>query len=118
MITKLYVISAGTDSFKIGIAKNPESRLKAMQTGNHRRLTLDAVYNIGSQKHALYIEKKIHRALKKNHAHIAGEWFKYDAALIFQTIKKISEKYPDYEIPVDNHEEEYPPEVMLHMNSI
>lgn len=65
----IYVISDGTDR-KIGVATDPETRLKALQTGNKNKLILEYV----EQKNDAHkIEKYLHRCFWKHH--IGGEWF-------------------------------------------
>jgi len=91
---KIYVIRAERDACKIGIAKNPMTRLKQMQTGNHRKLSLEVFYNIGSQKQTRCLEEKIHKRLKIIGIHISGEWFQYKPVLIYEHIRKISQRDP------------------------
>lgn len=65
----VYVIRAGyRGPIKVGLAKNPESRLREHQTSNHEELTLLHVLPGGRSQ-----EAELHRRLK--HARLRGEWF-------------------------------------------
>jgi predicted GIY-YIG superfamily endonuclease len=66
----IYVISDG-DGYKIGVAKNPERRLKQLQTGNQKKLVLEFI----DYKNEPYkIEKSLHRSFHKFKTN--GEWFR------------------------------------------
>jgi hypothetical protein len=68
-LLKLYIIRAGKGSrFKIGISRNPKSRLLELQTGSALSLKLVAVV-VASVKH----EREAHRILAPWRRH--GEWF-------------------------------------------
>lgn len=99
MIYKLYVISAGTDAYKIGISRFPKKRIKEIQASNHKKLILDAVYYIGSKKEAERVEMIIHTRLKQDGFHLIGEWFKYKPHQIFSAIRKIANK-PELELKI------------------
>jgi DNA-binding transcriptional regulator YdaS (Cro superfamily) len=65
----LYIIQC--DNFiKIGIARNLNSRLSSMQSGNPKELVLKAFFETGLAKKA---EKKAHAKLSKYR--VTGEWF-------------------------------------------
>ena len=65
----VYVIRAGDiGPIKVGVAKNPEGRLREHQTSNHERLTLLHVLPGGRN-----LEAELHRNLKDARLH--GEWF-------------------------------------------
>ena len=65
----IYFIEAvGTDKVKIGIAKDPEERLKQLQTGSSVKLRL--MDSIGAYANE---EKKLH--LKFKDLRHSGEWF-------------------------------------------
>lgn len=68
----LYIIQSDvTGMIKIGRSKNPEKRLKQLQTGNPNRLKLIATFKGEGWK-----EKLIHEDLKRWRR--KGEWFSYD----------------------------------------
>ena len=60
-----------TDKVKIGYSKNPDLRLRALQTANPHALEL--LYSFPSFTHS---EKQIHEDLKDHHVHL--EWFNYN----------------------------------------
>jgi predicted GIY-YIG superfamily endonuclease len=68
----LYFIQAkGSGRIKIGRSKNPERRLKTLQTGNASQLKMVCSLNgLG------WRERDIHEALKK--WRLKGEWFEYE----------------------------------------
>lgn len=69
----LYAISDG-ESVKVGFSKNPDTRLKTMQTGHPKRLQVAwRTYCADHKKEAIFQEKKLHRFLGKYL--IRGEWF-------------------------------------------
>lgn len=55
----VYFISDG-QFVKIGVAKNPESRLKELQTGNPRKLSIMCKIPVGSDRDAYRLEGKLH----------------------------------------------------------
>jgi len=75
---KIYIILAGDEAMKIGLALDPEKRLEQLQIGNHRDLRLVAAFYAGSLMQSQKKEKDIHNILHKYH--IRGEWFKPNLA--------------------------------------
>lgn len=68
----LYIIqSSMTGMIKIGRSKNPEKRLKQLQTGNPNKLKLIAEF-----KNQGWKEKIIHEKLRL--FRLKGEWFSYE----------------------------------------
>jgi len=68
----IYIIEAKENKIKIGISKDPEKRLKQLQTGSFDKLKL--VYKVEVKKEqSRYLEKKIHH--NNNFNRINGEWF-------------------------------------------
>lgn len=64
----------GKCRMKIGKAKNPEKRLKQLQTGNPSPLKLIGKIKCSSEKHAFEVEKAAHRYF--NSSNLRAEWFK------------------------------------------
>ncbi len=71
--TYVYLITAGDDVVKIGVAKNVLRRLKGLQTGHYEKLSI--AYNIGFPRRdvAYAVECRAHRLLKEYL--MEGEWF-------------------------------------------
>lgn len=66
-----------TGNIKLGISKNPEQRLKQLQTANSSKLELIAIKEAPNRYKD---EEKNHQLNSANH--IRGEWFNANAALI------------------------------------
>lgn len=67
----IYLIQSLENShYKIGISKNPQRRIKELQTGNSSELRLVEVYQ---SEYAEKIESALHR--RYSHIHKEGEWF-------------------------------------------
>jgi predicted GIY-YIG superfamily endonuclease len=73
----VYFIQSGDSKkrnpVKIGVARNPERRLAALQTGNPEELKLLVVIECDSRTEAYAIESHLHKTLAKRN--IRGEWF-------------------------------------------
>lgn len=79
----MYIYLIGnSERFKIGFSKNPEHRLKTLQTGNSENLILYKKYH--SPKFYLKIEKALH--FTYGHQNYNNEWFSLtiDEALMFE----------------------------------
>jgi hypothetical protein len=66
----VYVISAGEDRHKVGISKNPKSRLSELQTGHFEALRL---VHVQAAENPRAIEQEVHTQL--GYCRIRGEWF-------------------------------------------
>lgn len=74
----LYLITSGFEGFiKIGIAKDVESRIASLQTGNPYELELLACFDF---RDASFIEKALHQKCDENH--VRGEWYRLTAAQV------------------------------------
>ena len=70
----LYVIQSDvTGAIKIGISKNPKSRLRQLQTGSPYELKLLTIVNGRGD-----LEKPLHESLKPYKQSCKGEWFDFD----------------------------------------
>jgi|SRR6056300_268762 predicted GIY-YIG superfamily endonuclease len=70
----LYIIQSDkTGSLKIGRSKNPERRLKQLQTGSPYKLKL--IFAAESKGH---MEKPLHERLKRFKERRRGEWFDFE----------------------------------------
>lgn len=67
-ISFVYLIQAGDGPIKIGVAKDPRSRLRDLQTSHYEDLRILRVLP-GDR----YLEARCHKRAK--HARIKGEWF-------------------------------------------
>jgi hypothetical protein len=80
-ISNIYIIS-GNNAYKIGESKNPEKRLKQLQTGNPWRLKLIKIYE--DIDYAYLIEQILHKKL--DFYNVGGEWFQCDIEKIYKII--------------------------------
>lgn len=71
---------------KIGIARNPESRLQGLQTSNPNDLCFVHLVRCKSEQHAREIEKTFHKKL--TNFRIRGEWFRGDAVGLFDKLMR------------------------------
>jgi predicted GIY-YIG superfamily endonuclease len=62
-------------SIKIGVSANLSKRLEMLQNGNPNQLVILMKYQAESRKHALLLEKWMHRKFTKQR--LKGEWFNY-----------------------------------------
>lgn len=70
----LYIIQSDkTGSLKIGRSKDPEKRLKQLQTGSPYSLKL--IFMAEGKGH---LEKRLHERLKDYRQRRKGEWFDFD----------------------------------------
>lgn len=81
----IYFIQSQNGSIKIGYTdRDPQIRLKELQTGNPEKLELIAVSN-GSR----YQERKIHKTLKKWRCKGGTEWYE-PIELLLEYIKTLA----------------------------
>jgi len=68
----IYIIGSISSPYKIGFSKEPQKRLKSLQTGYPHKLSLLYTKEV-LESDVKNIEKKIHKVL--NHKRTKGEWF-------------------------------------------
>jgi hypothetical protein len=72
------IISGTTDKYKIGVSKNPKSRIRGLQTGNPLKLSIIDSYESDNYQ---TIETILHRFWKhkkyvpEDFENLKGEWF-------------------------------------------
>lgn len=69
---------------KIGLSKNPDERLRHLQTGNPLELKLCMSLPYETEKEALLMERCLHRVGGKRFRRLKGEWF-----IIYGSWKKL-----------------------------
>lgn len=72
MSSYIYIIGSDNPPYKIGISKNPELRLKNIQTGHPHKLQILELRETDSKRTKL-LESVIHKHL--NNYRMTGEWF-------------------------------------------
>lgn len=93
----VYIVQAGTKKnspVKIGMSDDPKKRIKQLQTGNPSVLRLLISIKCESRKHALELEKTLHRMLLNKN--ILNEWFRVKQKSLFDTINRFANN-PDIE---------------------
>lgn len=71
----IYIITDGDNNFKIGVTKkDPEKRLKQLQTGHPKKLTIVSTFKVPAEK-VFYLEKEAHKTVQYKYQK-RGEWFK------------------------------------------
>jgi DNA segregation ATPase FtsK/SpoIIIE-like protein len=68
----VYLIRAGKDHYKVGIATNIGKRIKSLQTSNGNVIELITAIRL---EHAAEIEKEMHESLRANKLNGGKEWF-------------------------------------------
>lgn len=76
----------GNSAVKIGVARNPATRLAELQTGNPKELELALTFSPMSEKQAYHLESRFHSKFRKYK--IRGEWFR---KLLFSELKLIDD---------------------------
>lgn len=90
----VYLIKAGhkkTDPVKIGYSKDPEDRLKSLQTGNPIKLQLYMKIKCNDEAHARRLERTLHEMLGTQN--LRNEWFR----LKYTQIPTLLEKFANNE---------------------
>lgn len=72
MSSYIYIIGSDNPPYKIGISKDPQQRLKSIQTGHPHQLQILELRETDSKKTKL-LESVIHKHL--NRYRMKGEWF-------------------------------------------
>ncbi|GHB26471.1 GIY-YIG nuclease family protein [Salinicola rhizosphaerae] len=86
MYTYFIVENEDNDEFriKIGFSKNPEKRIRTLQTGNSRKLAIMGWLEKGDA----FLEKRLHR--KYEPYRLNGEWFSIEPCDVLEELKSES----------------------------
>ena len=77
------------ENVKVGIAANPEKRLKQLQTGHPQKLEIYYKEEFDCKRnHILKIENKLHNDLSIRFPKLQGEWFKVKEEEL-ETVKNV-----------------------------
>ena len=106
----IYVISDNNGYMKIGISKNPETRLKQLQTGHPTKLEILFTEEFYCKRsHLLKIEALIHKKMRTIAPKIKGEWFEIpleklqqikDIIILYRIHYEDNEIALKYDIPI------------------
>jgi len=86
----MYIYAIGTDNRqKIGFSKNPQARLKQLQTGNADQLVLHHYIEVADDRTRL-LERYLHKDI--GYKKLKGEWFSMTAkeAIDYLTFAEIT----------------------------
>lgn len=87
----VYFIKGQRGNIKIGVSRNPQERLDALQVGHAAKLKILEQFPFESRMQAFDMEAQLHRRYRRHR--LRGEWFKYDMYLEFTgRLAKIQEK--------------------------
>lgn len=89
MSSYIYIISNG-EAFKVGLSKDPKRRVRQLQTGNPKKLSLEYCVEI-EEAPVKILESIMHRYLKLNH--LSGEWFSADFIVIKNLLDFVKIRY-------------------------
>lgn len=67
----IYLIRSSDNTYKIGVSKNPQKRLKNLQTGNANKLELVDRFEC---EQSFKVEKALHRRYKIEKTESGNEW--------------------------------------------
>lgn len=81
-----FIFNEPSQAIKIGLAKDVEKRLKALQTSNSTKLRLIKTVQVVGREGAQTLEKALHKQF--DHLRLNGEWFKAESDL-FNYIEEI-----------------------------
>ena len=87
----VYLIQAGkkkSSPVKVGYSKNPEARLKQLQTGNHESLNLIMKIKCAGYDHARRLELDMHRILGAQNVHL--EWYKMNKTQVMKILNQMA----------------------------
>jgi DNA segregation ATPase FtsK/SpoIIIE-like protein len=83
----IYLVRAGENHYKVGIAQDVMHRLKGIQTGNPKTIELIVAMYIPD---AQSVERQLHKWLSSFKADGGREWFELDPENALRLIKKIT----------------------------
>lgn len=86
----IYIIGSTIKPYKIGITKNPNQRLKSLQTGHPNKLNILYKDEVPDDK-VRYLEKVIHSTI--NYSRTKGEWFNIELEEAINEIKYAKMRY-------------------------
>lgn len=88
----VYLIAAehGLGNVKIGLSKDPHSRLRQLQTANADKLTIYKTWKCDSLQEARQVEKSAHILLSKYKTN--GEWYDVSYDVAIEAVERVINK--------------------------
>jgi len=106
----VYFLRAGNrGAIKIGMAKDVDSRIATLQTGNAFKLNILALIHCSSEDEARYLEAKFHKRFASQR--IRGEWF--TGSINFQKLRDIELENQREKLFMDSEQESHDMEALL-----
>jgi hypothetical protein len=91
MKSYIYIITNGED-YKVGVSVNPQKRLKQLQTGNSKKLSIVNTFEVPADD-VYKMEKEAHKEIQICYEK-RGEWFKKASAWhINVLVDKVYQKF-------------------------
>lgn len=100
--SQIYVIAAGDNTVKIGIAGDLKNRLSTLQSGHYELLKV-AFSHTCEKKEARMIEQQVHRLLTAKR--LRGEWFNVTPERAQAVIMKVIERIEAKKTPLTSLQE-------------
>lgn len=91
-VSYIYIIGSDNPPYKVGISKDPQKRLKSLQTGHPQKLRIHLLKETDSAKTKL-LESAIHHNMKLYRTN--GEWFNLPLEKIHSEIEFALIRYED-----------------------
>lgn len=83
----VYFMSADDQFFKVGVARNPDQRLRELQTGCPYKLRINGTTSLSPQGvDAVMLEREIHTLLAWDR--MSGEWFNSSGEALARALKE------------------------------
>ncbi len=101
--TMVYVLSDGTGHYKVGKAVNIAARIKQLQTGNGRKLSLHAYLPCSDERAAYRVETYVKRWLEPYKA--TGEWFECESQTVVIALCEAAEEIGLSYSPIEMRQE-------------
>jgi hypothetical protein len=84
----VYIIDS-PGGVKVGVANDPDRRLKEVQTGSPVDVVLKSHFWFQNRADAMLVEQRVHEKFRDSGHHARGEWFKMDGAEAYDRIRSI-----------------------------
>lgn len=88
----IYIIGSDHPPYKVGISKDPERRLRNLQTGHPQKLRIHCLRETNGERTKL-LEGAIHHHLRMHRTN--GEWFDLDYETILLEVEYAIMRYAD-----------------------
>jgi hypothetical protein len=99
----IYIIAIdGHDLCKVGISKNPQSRLSQLNTGSPYKMRFVCILETPNASEARKLESAFHKVMRKHRTN--GEWFSLNAAEAIRAMTWNVSSYFEHHIDLEGVE--------------